>query len=147
MADDDEEMASNSDFSDEAADVDNEVDNSQVVASSKNRHDDNQWSFGPECLPQLLEEAKESDMHVEPCTNGATTLLTGPLGSLKLDQAQSLSDVDITFRNRVILTSLENSTVAIEAAKTWDVGSLLGLFNDESRKEIEAVITKNINGL
>lgn len=35
----------------------------------------------------------------------------------------------------------------IEASKTWEVGSLLELFDDSSRKELEEVITKNILGL
>lgn len=157
MDDDDEDVASSSKVSNEADDVENDLENTQVVASSNFSHDDNQWSPGPECLPQLQEAKMMSNVHVEPCTNGLSYIThrpkcgkkktSGPSGSIKLDQAPSICDADITCRNKAILAYLGNTTTVIETAKTWDVGSLLALFDDTSRKEIESVLIKNIMGL
>lgn len=65
-------------------------------------------------------------------------------GSLKTDFTDTLSDSDMRKRNLDIISKMDSSTLALEAAKTWDVGALLSILDDETRLATENLIEKTI---
>lgn len=70
-----------------------------------------------------------------------------PNGTLFSDTAKSISNETIKRRNKVILSTLQNSSSVIEAAKSWEVGALLSLFDVGSKADIENILLKNISRL
>lgn len=69
------------------------------------------------------------------------------MGWLMVDHLELFSDLDIQARNKAILASIDSSSKALEAAKTWKIGALLLLSGPESRAANKALLLKSIFGI